>query len=186
MCPNRGLYSSNFRHSELNESILSTWRQDRGRLSQSFKKTNHVGILSQDTGLRRTLDHSTWGWLEWWNAGSRPTPALRVSSYRHAAHQGQGAREPCVRSHIFPKRNTIWDLDHKEGWMLKDRCFWTVVLEKTRESPLDCKEIQPVNPKGNKPWIFIGGTDAEAEAAILRPPGAKSQLMERPRCWERL
>ena len=66
---------------------------------------------------------------------------------------------------------------HKEGWGLKNWCFWTVVLEKTLESPLDCKEIQPVHPKGNQPWILIGGTDAKAEAPIVRPPGAKSRLI---------
>ena len=58
----------------------------------------------------------------------------------------------------------MWELDHQEGWALKNWCFWTVVLEKTLESPLDCKEIKPVNPKGNQSWIFIGRTDAEAEA----------------------
>ena len=67
-------------------------------------------------------------------------------------------------------------LDHKEGWALKNWCFPTVVLEKTLESPLSNKEIKPVNPKGNKPWIFIGRTDAEAVAPILRPPDAKTQL----------
>ena len=61
----------------------------------------------------------------------------------------------------------MWELDHKEGWALKNWCFWTVVLEKTLESPLDCKEIQPVNPKGNQSRIFIRRTDAEAEAPIL-------------------
>ena len=70
----------------------------------------------------------------------------------------------------------MWELDHKEGWVLKNWCFWTVVLEKTLESPLDCKEIKPVNPKGNQPWTFIGRTDAEAEALILWLPDAKSQL----------
>ena len=61
--------------------------------------------------------------------------------------------------------------------MLKNWCFWIVVLEKTLESPLDCKEIKPVNPKGNQPWIFIGKTDAEAEAQILWPPDVKSRLI---------
>ena len=60
-------------------------------------------------------------------------------------------------SHVY-----IWELDHKEGWALKNWCFWTVVLEKTPESPLDCKKVKPVNPKGNQSWIFIGRTDAEA------------------------
>ena len=61
----------------------------------------------------------------------------------------------------------IWELDYKESWALKNWCFWSVVLEKTLESPLDCKEIKPVNHKGNWPWIFIGRTDAEAETPIL-------------------
>ena len=71
----------------------------------------------------------------------------------------------------------MWELDHKEGWALKNWCFWTVVLEKALESPLDCKEIQPVNPKGNQPWIYTGRTDAKADAPILWPPDAKSLLI---------
>ena len=68
----------------------------------------------------------------------------------------------------------MWELDYKESWVLKNWCFWTVVLEKTLESPLDCKEIQPVHPKGDQSWIFIGRTDAKAEAPVLWPPHAKS------------
>ena len=71
----------------------------------------------------------------------------------------------------------MWELDHKESWVLKNWCFWTVVLEKTLENPLDCKEIQPVHSKGNQPWIFIGRTDAETRAPILWPPDAKSWLI---------
>ena len=71
----------------------------------------------------------------------------------------------------------MWELDHKESWALKNWCFWTVVLEKTLESPLDCKEIQPVHPKGNQSWMFIGRTDAEAETPILWPPYGKSWLI---------
>ena len=71
----------------------------------------------------------------------------------------------------------MWVLDCEESWVLKNWCFWTVVLEKTLQSPLDCKEIQPVNPKGNQSWIFIGRTDAEAKAPILWPPDAKSWLI---------
>ena len=70
----------------------------------------------------------------------------------------------------------IWDLDHKEGWAPKNWCFQIVVLKKTLKSPLVSKEIKPVNPKGNQPWIFLGRTDAEAEAPILWPPDAKSWL----------
>ena len=71
----------------------------------------------------------------------------------------------------------MWELDHKEGWAPKNLCFWTVLLEKTLESSLDCMVIQPVNPKGNQPWIFIGRTDAEAETPIFWPPNAKSWLI---------
>ena len=73
----------------------------------------------------------------------------------------------------------MWELDHKESWALKNWCFWTVVLKKTLESPLDNKEIKPVHPQGNKSWIFIGRTDAEAEAPIPWPPDEKSWLIRK-------
>ena len=73
----------------------------------------------------------------------------------------------------------IWELDNKKGWTLKNWCLQTVVLEKTLESPMDSKEIKPVSPKGNQPWIFIGRTDAEAEAPILWPAGGKSWVIGR-------
>ena len=73
-------------------------------------------------------------------------------------------------SHVW-----MWELDYKESWALKDWCFWTVVLEKTLASPLDCEEIKPVNPKGNQSWIFIGRTDAEDP--ILWPPDVKNWLI---------
>ena len=75
-------------------------------------------------------------------------------------------------SHIW-----MWELDYKENWAPKYWCFWTVVLEKTLESPLDCREIKPVNPKGNQSWIFTGRTDAEAETPILWPPDGKNWLI---------
>ena len=71
----------------------------------------------------------------------------------------------------------MWELDHKERWVLKNWCFWTVVLEKTLESPLDCKEIQAVHPKGDQSWVFIGRTDVEAETPKLWPPHEKSWLI---------
>ena len=90
----------------------------------------------------------------------------------------------------------MWELDHKESWAPKNWCFWTVVLEKTLESPLDCKEIQPVNPKGNQSWIVTGRTDAEAETLILWPPDVKNWLEKtlmlqkiegrRRRGWQRM
>ena len=71
----------------------------------------------------------------------------------------------------------MWELDYKESWAPKNWCFWTVVLEKTLECPLDWKEIQPVHPKGDQSWVFIGGTDVEAETPILWPPDMKSWLI---------
>ena len=71
----------------------------------------------------------------------------------------------------------MWELDYKESWEPKNWCFWTVVLEKTLESPLDCKEIQPVHPKGDQSWVFIGRTDIEADTPILWPPDAKNWLI---------
>ena len=71
----------------------------------------------------------------------------------------------------------MWELDYKESWVQKNWCFWTVVLEKTLESPLDYKEIQPVHPKGNQSWLFIGRTDVEAETPKLWTPDAKSWLI---------
>ena len=73
----------------------------------------------------------------------------------------------------------MWELDHKEGWETKNWCFWTVVLEKTLECPVDCKEIQPINPKGDQSWISIERTDAEAVAPILWPPDAKNRLIRK-------
>ena len=75
-------------------------------------------------------------------------------------------------SHVW-----MWELDYKESWVLKHWCFWTVVLEKTLESPLDCKEFQSVHPKGNQSWIFPGRTDAETEAPIFWPPDGKNWLI---------
>ena len=76
------------------------------------------------------------------------------------------------RSHVW-----MWGLDYTESWAPKNWCFWTVVLEKTLASPLDCKEIQLVHPKGDQSWVFIGGTDAEAETPILWPPDVESWLI---------
>ena len=75
-------------------------------------------------------------------------------------------------SHVW-----MWELDYKESWAPKIWCFWTVVLEKTRESPLDYKEVQPIHPKGDQSWVFIGRTDADAETPILWPPDGKNWLI---------
>ena len=85
---------------------------------------------------------------------------------------------PSSQSYGLPSSNVwMWELDYKESWALKNWCFWTVVLKKTLESPLGCKEIQPVHPKGNQSWTFIGKTDAEVETPILWRPDLKNWLI---------
>ena len=90
-----------------------------------------------------------------------------------------------VKALVFPVvMYGLWEFDYKESWVLKNWFFWNVVLEKTLESPLECK-IKPVHLKGNHSWVFIGRTDPEAETPILWPPDAKNSHWKRPWCWER-
>ena len=98
-------------------------------------------------------------------------PRQHIKKQRHHfADKG-----PSSQIYGFPSSHVwMWELDYKESWALKNWCFWTVVLEKTLESPLDWKEIQPVLSKGDQSWVFIGRTDVEAETPILWPPDAKS------------
>jgi len=100
-------------------------------------------------------------------------PRQHIKKQRHYfANKG-----PCSQSYGFSSGHVwMWEFDYKESWAQKNWCFWTVVLGKTLENPLDCKGIQPVNSKGNQSWIFIRRTDAEAETPILRPPDVKSWL----------
>ena len=85
---------------------------------------------------------------------------------------------PSSQGYVFSSSHVwMWELDYKESWALKNWYFWTVVLEKTLESPLDCKENQPVSHKGNQPWIFIGRTYVEAETPILWPPDVESWII---------
>ena len=94
-------------------------------------------------------------------------------------------KDPYIQRSGFPSSHVqMWELDNIEGRVLKNLCFRTVVLEKTLENPLDCKESKSVNRKGNQPWIFIGRT--VAEALILWPPDEEPSHWKRPWCWERL
>ena len=118
-------------------------------------------------------------WLQPWNSKtlapskkSYDNPIQCIKKQRHYFTNNV----PYGQSYCFSTSHVwMWVLDHKEGWEWKIWCFWTVVLEKTLESPLDFKQIKPANPKGNQPWVFIGRSDAEAP--ILWPPNAKSQLI---------
>ena len=82
-----------------------------------------------------------------------------------------------IKAMVFPVVIWMWELDYKESWALKNWCFWIVVLEKTLESPFDCKESQPINPKGNQSWTFLGRIDVEVEIPVLWPPDAKNWLI---------
>ena len=120
-------------------------------------------------------------WLQPWN---QKTLALWKKSYDQARQHIKKQRHyfankgPSSQTYGFSSSQVwIWELDHKESCAPKNWCFLTVMLEKTLESPLDCKEIKPVNPQGNQSWIFIGRTEAEAETPILRPPDGKSWLI---------
>ena len=98
-----------------------------------------------------------------------------LDSLLKSRRQYFASKGPSSHSYGFSSGHVwMWELDHKESWAPKNWCFWTVVLEKTRESPLDCKEIQPVHPKGDQSWLFIGRKDVEAETPILWPPDGKS------------
>ena len=108
----------------------------------------------------------------WKKSYDQPRQHIKMQRYYFAnecpSKQGYGFSS----GHVW-----MWELDYKESWMPTNWCFWTVVLEQTLESPLDCKEIQPIHPKGDQSWIFIGRTDAEAETPILWPPDVKSRLI---------
>ena len=109
-------------------------------------------------------------------------PRQHIKKQRHYF----AVKGPSSQSYDFSSSHVwMWELDHKKSWALKNWCFWTVVLEKTLESPLDCKESQPVHPKGNQSWIFIGRTDAETETPILWSPEELSHW-KRPWCWKTL
>ena len=104
--------------------------------------------------------------------------SLKVNLWQTNCVKKQSYQVHIVKAMVFPSSHIwIWELDHKEGWELKNWYFQTVVLGKTLESPLDYKEIKPVIPKGNQPWIFTGRIAAKTEALILWPPDAKSQLI---------
>ena len=108
------------------------------------------------------------------------TRLRRLSSRQHIKKQRHyfSNKGPSSQGYGFSSGHVwMWELDYKESWVLKNWCFWTVVLEKTLESPLDCKEIQPGHPKGDQSWVFIGRTDVEAETPILWPPDAKNRLI---------
>ena len=125
-------------------------------------------------------NHCRW-WLQPWNLKTLAPWKKGYDQLRqHTKKQRRyfANKGPSSQSFGFSSSHVgMWELDYKESWAPKNWCFWTVVLEKTLESPLDCKAIQPVHPKGNQSWIFIRKTDAEAETPILWPSDAKNWLI---------
>ena len=152
-------------------SPITSWEID-GETVETVRQTVSFG------GSRITADgdcsHEINMLVPW--KKSYDQPRQHIKKQRHYfANKG-----PSSQSYGFSSGHVwMWELDHKESWAPKNWCFWTVVLEKTLESPLACKEIQPVQSKGNKSWIFIGTTDAEAESPILWPPDVKSWLISK-------
>ena len=130
----------------------------------------------------RLQNHCGW-WLQPWDEKTLvPWKKSHGKTRQHIKKQRRyfSKKDPYSQSYGFSIRH-VWmlELDHEESWVQKNLCFWTVVLEKTFESPLDCKEIKPVSPKGNQSWIFIRRTYAEAEAPILWPPNGKNWLLRK-------
>ena len=135
-------------------------------------------------------NHCRW-WPQPWNKKmlaswkkSYDQPKQHINKQKHYFTN----KGPPSQSYGFSSSHVwMWELDYKESWAPKNWCFWTVVLEKTLESPLDCKEIQPVHPKGNQSWIFFGRTDVEAETPVLWATWCEEPThLKRLWCWERL
>ena len=146
-------------------SPITSWQIDGEKM-----KTVTFHFLGLQNHCQQWLQPWNWKTLALWKK-SYDKPRQHIKKQKHHFANNCSYRQ----SYGFSiSRVWMWELDHKEGWAPKNWCFWTVVLEKTLESPLNCKEIKQVNPKGGQLWIFIGRTDAEAP--ILWPPDAKSWL----------
>ena len=144
--------------------------------SDGKESTCNVGDLDLIPRLRRLLGGGHGNPLQY-SCLENPNGQRSLEGCSIWSHKKSG---PYSQSYGFSSSHEwMWELDSKESWAPKNWCFWAVVLEKTPESPLDFKEIQPVNPKGNQSWIFIGRTDAEAETPILLPFDAKNWLLRK-------
>ena len=152
------------------------WKWSRSVVSNSLRlmdcsppDSSIHGILQARILAWRKLSAENWCF---WTVNFWSILELKLLKYTSSICQPSGQIYDFSSSHVC-----MWELDCKESWVLKNWCFWTVVLEKTLESPLDYKVIQPVHPKGDQFWIFIGWTDAEAETPILWPSDVKNWLI---------
>ena len=144
--------------------LLGSYGRAMANLLDSILKSKDTALLTKVRLVKAMSPGGSEGKAPAWNAGDPGSIP--------------GSEDPLEKEVAAHSSTVCWmrELDHKEGWGPKNWCFQNVVLEKTLESPLDSKESKPVHPKGNQLWIFIGRTDAKAEAPILWPPDAKSQL----------
>ena len=122
--------------------------------------------------MKNNLKNYNWITLLYTRSHDKSRDCMKKQRHHFANKGSQSQSYGFSSGHVW-----IWELDCEESWVLKNWCFWIVVLEKTLESPLDCKEIQLVHPKGNQSWLFIGRTDAEGETLIYWPPSEKSQFI---------
>ena len=128
-------------------------------------------ILGAPKSLQRLESWNLKTLAPWKKSCDQPRQHIKKQRHYFAKKGPSSQSSSFSSSHLW-----MWEWDYNEGWVLKNWCFWTVVLEKTLESPLDCKEIKPVNSKGNQSWIFIGRPDAKAETPILWLPDVKNWL----------
>ena len=165
-------------------------KSEKAGLKLNIQKMKSHCFMANRWGNNRNSDrlyflglqnHCGWGLQPWNQKTFSPWKKSYDKPRQHNKKQRRYfANKVClVKAMVFPAVMYVWmwELDYKESWVPKNWCFWTVVLEKTLESPLDCKEIQPVNPKGNQSWIFIGRTDTEAETPILWPADVRNWLI---------
>ena len=146
-------------------TIAKIWKQIKCSSTDEWIKMWNIDIYNLDRWIDMTL-------VPWKNSYDKPRQHIKKQRH-YFANKGHYSQSYDFSSgHVW-----MWEFDHKEGWVPKNWCFQTMMKEKTLESPLDYKEIKPVHPKGNQPWIFIGRTSAKAEAPILWPRDVNSWLI---------
>ena len=146
---------------------ITLWQADREKMKTVTEFIFLGSKITEDSDHYHEIKRHLPPWKKSYD---QPRQHIKKQSHHFANKCPYSQSYGFSSSHVW-----MWELDHKESWVPKNWCFW-IVLEETLESPFNCTEIKPVNPKGNQSWIFIGKDDAEAEAPTLWPPDAKSQL----------
>ena len=149
---------------------ITSWQID----GETMETVTDFIFLGSKITADGDCSHEIKTFAPWKKSNDQPRPHIKKQRHYFAN------KSPLSQSYSFSSSYLVrWELDHKEGWTPKNWCFWIVVLEKTLESALDCKEIQSVNPKRNQSWILIGRTDAEVEAPTLWPPDVKIWIIRK-------